>query len=107
MKDYYDILYISRRFDFDGGTLREAISRTFANRNRDFSMDQFDQLAALGGDSAMKKKWSAFLKKIASSDVNFTEVMKSLDVFLREVTASLMEGQPFSKRWSAVDSRWV
>ena len=107
IKDYYDILYISRRFDFNGGTLREAISRTFANRNRDFSMDQFDQLIALGGDTAMKKKWSAFLRKVASSDVNFTEVMKSLDVFLREITSSLMEGRPFPKRWSAADGRWV
>jgi len=107
MKDYYDILYISRRFDIDGSTLREALLRTFTNRSRDFKMEQFNQLILLCDDSSMKKKWSAFLKKIASFDVSFTEAMKSLDTFLREVTASVIEVQPFSKSWSATTGRWM
>ena len=107
MKDYYDILFISRRFDFDGSTLYEAISQTFRNRNRNFSIDQYDQLVALGNDSAMQKKWLAFLKKITSSDDNFTDVMESIDVFLREVVSSAIERQVFTKKWNAISSRWV
>ena len=107
MKDYYDILYISHRFDFDGNTLREALSRTFTNRNRNFTIEQFNQLVALGDDSAMKKKWSVFLKKISSPEAGFSEVMKSLDIFLREITASIIEGQPFAKAWSATAGRWM
>ena len=107
MKDYYDILYISRRFNFYGITLREAVYRTFINRNRVFSMEQFDHLVVLGNDSAMKKKWAAFLRKAASPDINFSEVIKSIDIFLREVTASIVKGQSFSKQWSAPDGRWV
>jgi hypothetical protein len=32
MKDFYDLLVLARRFDFDGFTLATAVSRTFANR---------------------------------------------------------------------------
>lgn len=33
MKDYYDIYYLSKHFEFDNKVLAEAMKKTFANRN--------------------------------------------------------------------------
>lgn len=106
MKDYYDILYLSRKFDFDGQTLRDAISGTFANRSRDFTTDQFVRVLALGDDSAMKKKWSAFLKKIKVADSPFADVMKEIGNFLNEVTDAAIGDRKFTKLWSAAEGQW-
>ena len=40
MKDYYDIYYLANKFDFDGATLTEAMSKTFANRAHTFNVEK-------------------------------------------------------------------
>lgn len=37
MKDYYDIYYLANKFDFDGNLLTEALRKTFANREHNFT----------------------------------------------------------------------
>lgn len=106
MKDYYDILYLSRKFDFDGQTLRDALFQTFANRSRDFTIDQFDRILALGDDAAMKKKWSAFLKKIRVAESPFADVIKAIGNFLYEVADAAIGDRRFVKSWSAAEGRW-
>ena len=106
MKDYYDIFYLSRKFDFDGEILKTAIEQTFKNRNRDYTPKQFEQLLALGGDSAMKKKWTAFLKKVKGADENFAYVLETISVFLREIVSAVFEKRPFTKTWSAINGKW-
>ena len=44
MKDYYDLYYIANNFDFDGSVLTEALRKTFANRERSFTLEQFNQV---------------------------------------------------------------
>jgi len=107
MKDYYDIFYLSRKFDFDGEMLCKAIANTFTNRSRVFTIQQFDQLIALDGDIAMKKKWTAFLKKIKGSEVDFTDVLKTISTFLHDVVTVAISGQEFKKSWSAADGCWI
>ncbi len=60
MKDYYDIYYLARRFDFDGKVLTEALRKTFANREHIFTVEQFEQVMAFDNDDAMQQKWKAF-----------------------------------------------
>ncbi|MDL2232135.1 nucleotidyl transferase AbiEii/AbiGii toxin family protein [Ruminococcaceae bacterium OttesenSCG-928-L11] len=106
MKDYYDILYLSRRFDFEGATLREAVSQTFDNRERNFGAEQFDHLMALANDPSMAKKWTAFLRKIKISEGNFAETLSSLDTFLRGVILAIESGEAFAKTWSSSEGYW-
>lgn len=106
MKDYYDILYLSRKFDFDGATLKEAISKTFTNRRRTFDMSQFDLLIALADDSAMKQKWATFLRKIHVEEVDFPEVLSTLDRFLRKVVAAALSDEKMTKSWYAAEACW-
>lgn len=61
MKDYYDIYYLSNKFNFDGETLKEALIKTFVNRGRKYNVEDFSQVLTFGADSGMQKKWKAFL----------------------------------------------
>jgi predicted nucleotidyltransferase component of viral defense system len=106
MKDYYDILYLSRKFDFNGEVLREAISKTFTNRNREFGVEQFDLLLALSDDSGMQRKWTTFLRKIKTSKVDFPEVIASIRVFLRDIIVTVETGEPFAKTWDSANGKW-
>ena len=63
MKDYYDIYYLSHKFDFEGKILYEALSKTFTNREHSFTIEQFKQIMTFDSDDGMQKKWRAFTKK--------------------------------------------
>ena len=106
MKDYYDIIYLARRFDFDGTILREAVAGKFTNRNRDFTSLQFSQLLALGSDDAMKGKWARFLKKVRSSETDFADALETINIFLGNVVAAAISGEQFDKFWRAAEGRW-
>lgn len=84
MKDYYDIYYLSKHFEFDSEILSEAMRKTFANRNHSFSKEQFDQVMQFGTNPEMKKKWHFFARKININDVDFEEVMREIKEFLEE-----------------------
>ena len=73
MKDYYDIYYLSKHFEFDSEILSEAMRKTFANRNHSFSKEQFDQVMQFGTNPEMKKKWHFFARKININDIDFEE----------------------------------
>jgi len=107
MKDYYDIFYISLKFDLDGSILQDAISQTFTNRNRNFTIDRFDKLIALGNDVLMKKKWIAFIKKIKGSNIDFDDILKVFNIFLREIVFTTLKKEPFTKTWSASGGLWL
>ncbi|MDO4363554.1 MAG: nucleotidyl transferase AbiEii/AbiGii toxin family protein [Clostridia bacterium] len=83
MKDYYDIYYLSKHFEFDDKVLAEAMKKTFANRNHTFTKKQFDRAMKFGTNPGMQKKWQAFAKKINFNDAGFEEVMRDIDAFLR------------------------
>lgn len=84
MKDYYDIYYPSKHFEFDSEILSEAMRKTFANRNHSFSKEQFDQVMQFGTNPEMKKKWHFFARKININDIDFEEVMREIKEFLEE-----------------------
>ena len=106
LKDYYDILYLSRKFDFHGTTLTDAIAATFMNRGRNFGVEQFERLTILGHSIAMQGKWAAFLNKIKVAEVDFPQVIASLHRFLWDVIVAMETGQSFTKTWSCADSEW-
>ena len=79
MKDYYDIYYLANKFDFDGTTLTEALKKTFANRNHNFTIEQFRQMIEFDSDDAMQKKWKAFAKKINTKTDAFEVVLRTIN----------------------------
>lgn len=84
MKDYYDIYYLATHFEFDSGTLAEAMRKTFENRNHHFTMEQFNQVIAFGEDESMQKKWQAFSKKI-NVNADFKTILNTISDLLTKV----------------------
>lgn len=106
MKDYYDIFYLANKFDFDGDVLTEALRCTFANRERHFNMEQFEQVITFSADSMMQKKWNAFAGKIGILNDDYDQVLQTISIFLTKPLAAALEGNGFSGQWSAAFGEW-
>ncbi len=106
MKDYYDIYYLSNKFNFDGKILSEALRKTFANREHDFTIEQFEQIMTFDSDDGMQKKWRAFIKKIDVEMDEFPEVLQSIKQFLFEPYKAVMDGKEFEKQWKLSRRMW-
>ena len=107
MKDYYDIYYIANKFDFDGKILSEALGKTFANREHNFTIEQFEQVMSFDDDAAMQKKWKAFIRKIDTKTDDYSTVLKTINVFLTKPFIAAVKSNDFNKQWSAVNSQWI
>ena len=105
MKDYYDIYYLANKFDFDGKTLTEALKKTFANRNRSFTIEQFDQMLSFSADDAMQKKWTAFCKKV-NTERDFELVLDTIRAFLFQPFQAVVNGDEYSKTWVVSKRIW-
>ena len=82
LKDFFDLLYLSSAFDFEGDTLFRAISGTFERRNTplpsSLPVAMTDQFAA-----ANEGMWSAFLRRSEQEQtLPFSGVVQKLRVFL-------------------------
>ena len=105
MKDYYDIYYLANKFDFDGKTLTEALKKTFANRDRAFTIEQFDQMLSFSADDAMQKKWTAFCKKV-NTESNFDTVLETIRMFLLPPYQAAVEDKEYTKTWAVRKRLW-
>lgn len=103
MKDFYDIWLLSRQFDFDGATLAEAISRTFANRETEIDLDPVCFRSEFFEAYAAATQWQAFIKKgrLAEAPSTLAEVAGQLRAFLLPVVHTAGKGQQFEGRWEA------
>lgn len=99
MKDFYDIYYLSRTFDFYGIKLQNAIRDTLNNRGTAYDKDSFDRVLALADDADMQVKWRHFLKTLSNSDMNFAEVMAGIKVFLLPVWKAIVAESEFAQTW--------
>ncbi len=89
MKDFYDIWFLSRQFNFEGGRLAEAIRLTFAKRETllPTEIESFSESIA----EAKQVQWSAFRKKLQQNQIpkSFGQIVVALDRFLRPVISSI------------------
>lgn len=106
MKDYYDIYYLANKFDFDGKTLTEALRKTFVNRNRTFTIEQFNQMLSFSADDAMQKKWAAFCKKVNTKN-DFDNTLSTISRFLYYPFKATVENREFTKLWSVNIQEWI
>ena len=106
MKDFYDIYYLSRAFDFDGLKLQTAIQETLQNRCTAYEKDSFDRILALADDPDMQTKWRYFLKTLGNPDVPFADVIEGIQAFLLPVWSAIITEIEFQNNWQAVDKAW-
>lgn len=106
MKDYYDIYYLSNKFDFDGETLAVALKRTFENRGHNFTIEQFEQMTAFADDVEMRKKWKAFARKINTKTDDFSVVVNAINIFLSKPFTAAIESKKIIENWTAQNFEW-
>lgn len=106
MKDFYDIYYLSKTFDFEGSALQEAIRETLHNRGTTYDEDSFERIVALSDDADMQTKWRYFLKSLNNPDIDFKVVIKSMGAFLLPVWRSIVQRTVLSKTWHCSISEW-
>lgn len=106
MKDYYDIYYLANKFDFDGKTLVNALKRTFANREHNFTVEQFDRVMSFDTDDLMQRKWKAFIRKIDAKTDDFSKVINTINDFLRLPIETALTDTDFLMQWKASSNTW-
>lgn len=106
MKDFYDIYYLSRTFDFDGLKLQTAIRETLQNRGTAYEKDSFERILALADDPDMQTKWRYFLKSLGNPDMPFAEVVNGIRQFLTPVWIAILSENEHTQGWSASTLCW-
>jgi predicted nucleotidyltransferase component of viral defense system len=102
MKDFFDLLWLSQFFSFDGETLVKAIQATFKRRKTDLPAKRPLPLTeAFALDSAKQTQWGAFLKKndISNMPAEFEKVISELGGFLVPPLNYASEARIFDKDW--------
>lgn len=107
MKDYYDIYYLANKFDFDGKLLTEALRKTFQNRQHTFKLEQFEQVITFANNTAMQKKWKAFIRKTETETKDFDTILNTIKIFLSTPLTSVFEGIEYPGHWSASVGTWT
>ena len=102
MKDFFDVWILARQFEFDGSTLSEAISLTFANRNTPMAVEPTAFTAAFFSDQVKQTQWFGFRHK---SRLNFApdrlhEVVETIHHFLMPISEAIVAAKPFSGKWA-------
>jgi predicted nucleotidyltransferase component of viral defense system len=103
MKDFYDIWLLARQFDFDGATLAEAVSKTFANRGTAVQAGPPALSNTFADDPGKQAQWSAFRRKGRAEDIpaELKEVIAVIADFLGPVAQALASNRKFDAVWKA------
>lgn len=107
MKDFYDIYYLSRMFDFDGLKLQTAIQETLLNRGTIYEKASFDRVIALADDKDMQIKWRYFLKTLGNPEISFETVISGLQDFLEPVWKCFLAEEEFLMNWQSINTDWT
>ena len=106
MKDFYDIYYLSRRFDFDGEKLQTAVFETLQCRGTPYEWDSFQRVVALAENEDMQKRWKYFLKSIKDNTLDFSAVIERIQLFLEPVFNAIVKEEEWQKSW-APETGWI
>lgn len=106
MKDFYDIYYLTKKFDFDSLKLQTAIQETLQNRGTAYSKDSFDRVLALADDPDMQTKWRYFLKSLGNTPIEFSTVITGLQAFLQPLWEAMTSEREFMQHWTASTETW-
>ncbi|MCM1400281.1 MAG: nucleotidyl transferase AbiEii/AbiGii toxin family protein [Clostridium sp.] len=106
MKDFYDIYYLARTFDFDGAKLQTAIFETLQQRGTPYDKDSFKRIALLAEDEDMLKRWKYFLKNIKDDSLEFTVVIDEIRIFLEPVFEAIVNEDEWQNSWDTTVICW-
>jgi predicted nucleotidyltransferase component of viral defense system len=106
MKDFYDIYYLARTFDFEGMKLQSAMFETLQKRGTPYDKESFERMVRLADDTDMKKKWKYFLKNIRDESLQFEIVIDEIRQFLEPVYRALVGETEWQRVWDCKETAW-
>ena len=106
MKDFYDIYYLSRTFDFEGAKLQAAVFETLQRRGTPYDRDSFKRVVALADDEDMQKRWKFFLKTIKDNTLEFSFVIAEIQTFLEPVLDAIVNEKEWQNIWKSNARKW-
>ena len=91
MKDYFDLLLLSRQPELNKEVLATAIKRTFANRGMEIDATPIGLSPAFGDEPAKQKQWVAFLKRARLTEApnSLSEVVEELHQFFVPILSQI------------------
>jgi hypothetical protein len=110
MKDFYDVVVLSRTFEFDGMTLRDAIRARFTRRGTATpSTAPVALTEAFAADSVKQRQWKAFVTKsgLHDSHKGLAPVVTELATFLVPPMEAASNSAEFKREWKAPNLEWV
>jgi Nucleotidyl transferase AbiEii toxin, Type IV TA system len=102
MKDYYDLIALSRLFAFDGETLSRAVAATFKRRNTGMPAERPPGLSnAFATDGQKAATWTAFYRREALllPVGEFPETVDEIAAFVMPVALAARSGDVLSQSW--------
>ena len=107
MKDFYDIYYLAKTFDFEGAKLQSAIFETLQRRGTPYDKDSFKRIVALAEDADMQKRWKYFLKNIKDDTLELSVVIEEMRRFLEPVFEAIVNEKKWLDFWVSHNSAWI
>ena len=71
-----------------------------------FTAEQFEQVMSFDEDTAMQKKWKAFVRKIYAKTEDYNIVIETINHFLADPFKAAIEGTNFTAKWTASENEW-
>ena len=108
LKDYYDLLYLSRNFSFEGEVLAEAINNTFTRRETSFPKSTPVGMTEkyINYDPVRRKDWKKlFQQGTMDSRPKLSEAIASIREFLLPPLQAAATGSEFNQKWTK-DGGW-
>lgn len=107
MKDFWDIAYLIKEFEFDGELLQRAIGATFTTRQtplpHNLPLALTDEFA---GSALVIPRWNAFIRRNRiTTRTNFISLIGSLREFFAPVIEAETRNAVFTKQWRK-EGKW-
>lgn len=99
LKDFFDLWFLSLKFDFEGGLLAQAILRTFARRQT--KVPEMEPVALTNSFAVAKATtWNLFLRRNALPPVELSAVQEQIRSFALPVFRIILLNGDSSRAWT-------
>ncbi len=106
MKDFFDIWFLAKNFEFDGELLQKAITVTFKNRNTELVDSPTALTEKFYLDKNKKLQWVAFCKRIGSAaPESLEDVCGVVNGFVESILRASVGAKKFEGRWDR--KKWI
>jgi predicted nucleotidyltransferase component of viral defense system len=108
MKDFYDISTLSRKHNFEGRVLQEAIMETLQRRGTAYEREISIFQDGFINSPDKQRDWRYFMRRIKVEDPSeFKDAMLQIKLFLGPVFEAICDEKEFFLHWSSVSNQWM